>query len=159
MQKDHVRLKPTETADLERLFQFQLNEEACYLAAFMPAHHANQEAYRAKYTRFLLDSTIHMQTILVRETIVGSIARFRREGDAEITYWIDRSCWGQGVATTAVRQFLALETTRPMFGRVAADNVGSRKVLENCGFVQIDTDKGFASARQMEVEESIYRLA
>ncbi|WP_139921538.1 GNAT family N-acetyltransferase [Hymenobacter sp. DG01] len=159
MQNDHVRLRPTETADLERLFQFQLDKEACYLAAFMPADHANQEAYRAKYTRFLLDPGIHMQTILLGETIVGSIARFMREGDAEITYWIDRSRWGQGVATTAVRQFLALETTRPIFGRVVSDNVGSRKVLENCGFVQIGTDRGFANARQTEVEEYIYRLA
>ncbi|MEO8446420.1 MAG: GNAT family protein, partial [bacterium] len=39
------------------------------------------------------------------------------------------------------------------------DNLGSQKVLEKCGFVKIGTDKGFANARQAEVEEFIYKLS
>jgi [ribosomal protein S5]-alanine N-acetyltransferase len=54
---------------------------------------------------------------------------------------------------------LTIENTRPVFGRVAFDNFGSQKVLEKCGFVKIGTDKGFANARQTEIEEFIYRLA
>ena len=89
---------------------------------------------------------------------MGSIAKFVMEGDAEITYWIDRNLWGQGIATKALNKFLTIETSRPMFGRVAFDNIGSQKVLEKCGFVKIGTDKGFASARQTEIEEYIYKL-
>ncbi|MBX0289396.1 GNAT family N-acetyltransferase [Hymenobacter sp. HSC-4F20] len=159
MQDSRVHLKPTQEADLEQLFRFQLNEEAGYLAAFMPANHTDPVAYREKYTRFLHDPTIHMQTILVEETIVGSIAKFVQQGDAEITYWLDRSFWGHGIATAAAKKFLIIERARPLFGRVAFDNVGSQKVLENCGFVKVGTDKGFANARQAEVEEYIYRLA
>jgi RimJ/RimL family protein N-acetyltransferase len=80
------------------------------------------------------------------------------EGDAEITYWIDKKFWGQGVATKALKDLLMIEKTRPVFGRVAFDNLGSQKVLENCGFIRIGTDKGFANARQTEIEEFIYRL-
>ena len=80
------------------------------------------------------------------------------EGDTEITYWIDKKFWGQGVATKALNNFLDIETSRPIFGRVAFDNFGSQKVLEKCGFVKIGSDKGFANARQTEIEELIYKL-
>jgi hypothetical protein len=33
-----------------------------------------------------------------------------------------------------------------------------KKVLEKCGFVKIGIDKSFANARQIEVEEFIYKL-
>ncbi|MDM1555993.1 MULTISPECIES: GNAT family N-acetyltransferase [Chryseobacterium] len=154
----HISLRPTIVADLETLFKIQLDEEASYQAAFTSKDSQNKEAYLAKYTRLLNDPTVNNQTIIVDDAIVGSIAKFVMEGDAEITYWIDKKFWGQGVATTALEDLLILEKTRPVFGHVAFDNLGSQKVLEKCGFVKIGTDKGFANARQMEIEEFIYRL-
>ncbi|WP_294326610.1 GNAT family N-acetyltransferase [uncultured Chryseobacterium sp.] len=154
----HISLRPTIVADLETLFKIQLDEEASYQAAFTSKDSQNKEAYLAKYTRLLNDPTVNNQTIIVDDAIVGSIAKFVMEGDAEITYWIDKKFWGQGVATTALENLLILEKTRPVFGRVAFDNLGSQKVLEKCGFVKIGTDKGFANARQMEIEEFIYRF-
>lgn len=99
-----------------------------------------------------------MQTIIVNEIIEGSISKFEMEGDAEIIYWIDKKFWDKGVATTALKKFLTIESTRPIFGRVAFDNFGSQKVLEKCGFIKTGTDKGFANARQTETEEFIYKL-
>lgn len=157
-QNRQVMLRQTEKSDLDIFFQFQLNEEAKYLAAFTPKDHTSREAYIEKFTRFLNDPTIHMRTILVDETIVGSMAKFEMHGDAEITYWLDRNCWGNGIATSALTQFLTMENARPIFGRVAFDNLGSQKVLEKCGFVKIGKDKGFANARQAEIEEFIYKL-
>jgi len=153
-----IRLRPTEISDLDYLFEFQLDKEGGYLAAFMPKDHADKEAYLRKHTKFLSDPTINNQTIMVGDRIVGSIAKFVIEDDAEITYWIDRKFWGQGIATKALKDFLAIETTRPLFGRTAFDNFGSQKVLEKCGFVKTGTDKGFANARQAEIEEFIYKL-
>ena len=158
MQNSAVNLRPTEESDLVFLFRFQLDEEATYLAAFMPKDHTDQEAYIKKYTNFLHDPAINMQTILVDETIAGSISTFPIEGDTEITYWLNRDLWGKGIATTALERFLSLENTRPVFGRVAFDNLGSQRVLEKCGFIKIGTDTGFANARQTEIEEFIYTL-
>jgi len=104
------------------------------------------------------DPTVNNQTIVIDNIIVGSITKFIMEGDTEITYWIDRKFWGQGIATKALKNFLYIETIRPIFGRVAFDNFGSQKVLEKCGFVKIGSDKGFSNARQMEIEEFIYKL-
>ncbi|TAN19760.1 MAG: N-acetyltransferase [Chitinophagaceae bacterium] len=156
--KPDIKLRRTEVSDLDYLFQFQLDKEAGYLAAFMPKDAADKSTYLNKYIKLLNDPTVNNHTIMVDNIIIGSIAKFVREGDAEITYWIDRNFWGQGVATKALQEFLAIETTRPILGRVAFDNTGSQKVLEKCGFVKTGTDKGFANARQTEIEEFIYKL-
>ena len=158
MAHHHVTLTPTTAEDLTTLFQFQLDEEANYLAAFTPANPGDKAAYLEKFGRFLREPTIHMRTIRAGNTIVGSIARFFIESDAEITYWIDHKFWGQGIAQTALAEFLKLEPTRPLRGRVAFDNYGSQKVLERAGFRRIGQDTGFAQARQAVIEEYIYRL-
>lgn len=153
-----ITLRRTEILDLETLFQFQLDKEGGFLAAFIPKDPTDKSAYISKFTKLLNDDTVNNQTILFENIIVGSIAKFVMEGEAEITYWIDRKFWGQGIATKSLQEFLKIETTRPIFGRVAFDNFGSQKVLEKCGFIKIGVDKGFANARQTEIEEFIYRL-
>ena len=100
-----------------------------------------------------------MRTIKVNDVIAGSIAKFVMETEAEVTYWIDRKSWGQGIATTSLNDFLKIEQVRPIYARVAFDNYGSQKVLEKCGFVKIGKEKGFANARQAEIEEYIYKLS
>ncbi len=155
----NIKLRPTKASDLDILFQFQTDKEGGYLAAFMPKDPTDKSAYITKYTKLLADPTINNQTILLDNTIVGSVAKFVMEGDPEITYWIDRNYWGQGIATKALSQLLAIETIRPIFGRVAFDNFGSQKVLEKCGFVKIGSDRGFANARQAEIEEFTYKLS
>ena len=156
--KHKVKLRKTEKSDLELLFQFQLDKEAIYLAAFNSKDPTDKEVYLEKFTKILNDPAINNQTILVDEIIDGSIAKFEVKDKTEITYWIDRNFWGKGIATAALENFLSIENTKPIFGRVAFDNVGSQKVLEKCGFVKIGTDKGFANARQKEIAEFIYKL-
>lgn len=155
----NVALRPTSFADLDILFYFQLDPEAIYMAAFTPKDPADKEAYMSKYTRLLSDPTINNQTILLDGVLAGSIAKFIMEGEAEITYWIDKQYWGRGVATSALIQFLKLESTRPLHARAAFDNRGSQRVLEKCGFVKTGEDKGFANARQADTKEFIYRLS
>jgi RimJ/RimL family protein N-acetyltransferase len=154
-----ITLRRTKVSDLDHLFGFQLDEEAIHLAAFTPKDPTDKTAYLTKYTKLLSDANINNQTILLDNIIVGSIAKFVIEGDAEITYWLDRKIWGQGIAIKAVKSFLDIESTRPIFGRVAFDNFGSQRVLEKCGFTRIGSEKGFANARQKEIEELIYRLS
>ncbi len=153
-----ITLTKTIASDLHTLFEFQLDKEGIYLAAFTPKDPTDKAAYIEKYSKFLTDPTNNTQTIKVDDQIVGSIGKFVMFGDNEITYWIDRKFWGQGIATMALQAFLEIEKSRPLHGRVAFDNFGSQKVLEKCGFVKIGTDKGFANGRNEEVEEYIYML-
>ncbi|HEX3080270.1 MAG TPA: GNAT family N-acetyltransferase [Puia sp.] len=154
-----IIFRKTIQSDLESFFVFQLDKDGIFLAAFTPKDPTDKAAYISKYSKFLDDPTINMKTILVGNRIVGSIAKFEIEGNAEVTYWIDKDFWGQGIATSALKHLLNIEKKRPITGRTAFDNVGSQKVLEKCGFVKIGTDKGFANGRQAEIEEFIYKLA
>jgi [ribosomal protein S5]-alanine N-acetyltransferase len=153
-----IKLRPTEFEDLGTLFLFQTDTEGGYLAAFMSKYPTEKTAYIDKWTKLLSNPTVNSQTIIIDKTIVGSIAKFVMEGDTEITYWIDRKFWRQGIATKALNELLTVETIRPIFGRVAFDNFASQKVLEKNGFVKVGTDKAFANARQEEIEEYIYKL-
>ena len=153
-----LTLSRTTIEDLQTLFEFQRDEESIYLAAFTPLDPHDKTAYITKYSKFLNDPTNNTRTIRVGDEIVGSVAKFLIEGDAEVTYWIDRKFWGRGIATTALGKFLAAEQTRPIYGRVAFDNFGSQRVLEKCGFVKVRQDRGFANARQAEIEEYVYQL-
>ncbi len=153
-----IKFRKTVADDLEFLFNFQLDEEAINLAAFTPKDPTDKSAYLIKYTKLLSNPTINNQTIIIDNIIVGSIAKFEIDGQAEVTYWIDKKYWGKGIATRSLKFLLTIENTRPIIGRVAFDNYGSQKVLEKCGFVKIGKDKGFANARQTEIEEYIYKL-
>jgi RimJ/RimL family protein N-acetyltransferase len=54
-----------------------------------------------------------------------------------VGYWLGREFWGQGIATQALALFLKEERTRPLVAHVAQHNIGSRRVLEKCGFVVV----------------------
>jgi RimJ/RimL family protein N-acetyltransferase len=154
----NIELRNTTENDLETLFVFQLDKDANYLAAFTSKDPTNKIEYMVKWTRLLADSTVIMRTILVNNEIAGSVVKYEMEGKAEITYWIDKNFWGMGVATKTLEEFLKTENIRPIYGRVAFDNFGSQRVLEKCGFEKIGTEKGFANARDKEIEEFIYKL-
>ncbi len=155
----NITLTETEKDDLEAFFQFQLDKEANHLAAFTSKDPNDKAAYMEKYTKLLEVPTVNMRTIKANNEIIGSISKFVLENEAEITDWIDRKYWGKGVATAALKDFLKIEQIRPIKARTAFDNYGSQKVLEKCGFIRIGKDRGFANARQTEIEEYIYKLS
>lgn len=153
-----ISLRPSIESDLEVFFINQSDEEANYLAAFTAKDPNDKEAYLNKWKRLLKEETINMQTILVKNEVVGCVVKFVMEGEAEITYAISKEYWGKGLTTKAVKSFLGIEKMRPIYGRVAYDNFGSQRVLEKTGFEKIGKDKGFANARGKEIEEFIYKL-
>jgi RimJ/RimL family protein N-acetyltransferase len=98
------------------------------------------------------------RAITVDGRLVGSIASFVVDGDTEVTYWIGRSFWGQGIASRALALLLESVRVRPVFARAASDNVGSLKVLQKAGFAVVGTEVAFANGRNEEIEETILRL-
>ena len=85
------------------------------------------------------------------DEVVGSIGCFGDEQRA-VGYWYDRSVWGRGIAAAALAAFLDDVAERPLFAHVAVTNVGSSKVLERCGFVEVERET-------TDIEEIVYRLA
>ena len=140
--------------DLPFFFDFQLDPDANYMAAFTSRDPTNREAFTAHWNKILADPTTRNRTIVCDGQVVGSIASYEDAGRREVTYWIGRAYWGKGIATRALKAFLAqVDTRRPIYARVAKDNLGSRRILEKCGFKVIGEMKGFAHARGEEIEE------
>lgn len=158
MQSPAIQLTATTANDLETLFEFQRDPEGVFMAAFTPKEPGDKDNYINMYSGFITDPSIIMMTIWLNDRIVGSISRYVMEGDHEITYWIDRKCWGRGIATIALKIFLEIDQIRPLFGRTAIDNIGSQRVLENNGFLKIGEDSDFANGRQMDLKEYIFKL-
>ena len=110
------------------------------------------------WRKILGNEAITKKTILVGGDIAGNACSFEIEGRPEVSYWVWREHWGRGVATAALARLLIELDERPLYARVAKDNVGSRRVLEKCGFARVGTDRGFAAARGADIDEIVMRL-
>jgi RimJ/RimL family protein N-acetyltransferase len=145
--------------DLPIFFQFQLDPDANYMAAFTAKDPSNREAFLTHWRKIMGDVTTTNRTIVYDGQVVGSVSSYENAGKPEVTYWIGKPFWGKGIATRALLEFLAnVNRRRPIYARVAKDNFGSRRVLEKCGFTAIGESKGFANARGEEIEELLLEL-
>jgi RimJ/RimL family protein N-acetyltransferase len=155
-----VVLREVQAEDLPLFFDYQLDPEANHMAAFTAKDPTDQQAFMAHWTRNLGDETSTIRTILFEGQVVGSVSSYEETaGHPEVTYWLGKPYWGQGLATAALRAFLVQVTVRPIYARAAKDNRGSLRVLEKCGFTRIGEDRGFANARGQEIEEWLLRLS
>lgn len=153
--ENEINLREVIESDLELFFKFQLDKEANYMAAFTSKDPSDRRAFDNHWNKILNHPDIVNRTILFKNTVVGHIAKFTSEDNPEITYWLDKKFWGKGIATEALKQFLELITIRPIYARVAKDNIGSNRVLEKTGFVIIGENKDYAEGRKQETEEYI----
>lgn len=128
------------------------------MAAFTHADPSDRAAFDAHHERIRGNPDCTLLAIEDEQGLAGTIGSFTLEGHREVTYWIDRSRWGRGIASQALAAFLEIETTRPIYGRVAEHNVGSAKVLQRAGFERIGSDTGYANGVGREIVEHIYRL-
>jgi RimJ/RimL family protein N-acetyltransferase len=151
---DDLYLRDVVEDDLALFFDFQLDRAANYMAAFIARDPTDREAFTAHWKKILADPTTINRSIVCDGQVVGSVSSYVESGKPEVTYWIGKAHWGRGIATRALAAFLVeANTTRPIYARVARDNLGSRRVLEKCGFRIIGEMKGFAGARGKEIEE------
>jgi RimJ/RimL family protein N-acetyltransferase len=145
--------------DLPIFFEQQLDRDANYMAAFTAKDPSDRDAFTAHWHRILADATVIIRTILCDGQVAGSVLRYEEAGKPEVSYWLGKEYWGKGIATRALSEFLAHgNKMRPIYAGVAKDNLGSRRVLEKCGFTIIGESKGFANARGEDIEELILEL-
>ena len=131
-----VTLRDVTESDLPIFYAQQLNPDATRMAAF-PAR--DQEAFMLHWTtNVLANSTGLVRTIVADDQVAGNIVSYvSPEVGREVGYWLGSDYWGKGIATQALRQFLQIDILRPLYAHVAKHNLGSRRVLEKCGFVAV----------------------
>lgn len=155
-----MHLRDVQTSDLPVFFEQQLDIDANHMAAFTVRDPGDKNAFMARWQTSLTSKTIDVRTILYNGQVAGHVLSYIEEdsGRSEVSYWLGRAFWGKGIASTALAAFLKQSGTRPLYARVAKDNLASLRVLEKCGFTRIGEDKGFANARGQEIEEFLLRL-
>jgi RimJ/RimL family protein N-acetyltransferase len=150
-----VQLRDVTEADLPVFFEHQLDPDATEMAAF-PAR--DKGTFMSHWAKIMADDSVILKTVLFNGYVAGNIVSFEMSGKREVGYWIGKEYWGKGIATKALAAFLDHVMTRPLYAQVAKHNIGSRRVLEKCGFTIVGEDKGFPNVRGQEVEEFILKL-
>jgi RimJ/RimL family protein N-acetyltransferase len=153
-----ITLRTLADSDLDTLFVWESDPRAVQMAAFTRADPSDRTAFDAHHERIRNDPSCTLRAIDDDGAFVGTVGSFTMEGEREVTYWIAPARWGQGLASRALRAFLAIEPTRPLYGRVAHHNAASAKVLARAGFVEVDRETAFAPGVGAEIVELIYRL-
>jgi RimJ/RimL family protein N-acetyltransferase len=153
-----VALRPVEDSDLPALFDQMRDPVAVHMAAFTAKDPNDRAAFDSHMAKLRTSPDITLRAVTRDGQLVGSIGSYVMEGDTEVTYWIDRSVWGQGVASRALALFLHVISVRPLYARAASDNPGSLRVLQKAGFRAIGTEISYANARDAVIEETILRL-
>ncbi|MEV6958360.1 GNAT family N-acetyltransferase [Streptomyces sp. NPDC051207] len=153
-----IALRAVHDSDLP-VFYRQLNDpESLRMAAFTPEDPADRDVFEAHWKRLRASDRVLVRTVLADGDVVGNAAVYGEPGEREVTYWIDRAYWGRGIATAALRALLAEVPERPLYARTAADNAGSLRVLEKCGFRHSALTTGYAPARGGEIDEVVLLL-
>jgi RimJ/RimL family protein N-acetyltransferase len=154
----HIALRQVEVGDLDAIFEQMRDPESVRMAAFTPEDPSDRSRFDAHMAKIMASSENRLWAIIRDSRLVGTIGSYVSEGATEVTYWIDRSCWGQGIATQALRLMLEEISVRPIRARAASDNAGSLRVLVKVGFHPIGTELAFAPGRAAEIEETILKL-
>ncbi len=125
-----IVLRELRDGDVEVLDALQRDEAVTRMAAVTARSSAD---FRAHLEKIRASPDVVFRVIELDGEVAGTMGSFVR-GDRQLGYLIAPKFWGRGVATRALELLLAIDRQRPMFAHVAVHNVGSRRVLEKCGF-------------------------
>jgi RimJ/RimL family protein N-acetyltransferase len=134
---NEISLRDVQDSDLAIFFEQQLDPDATRMASF-PAR--SRDEFMAHWAKIKPDETTILKTIVVNGKVAGNLVRWEQSGEPRIGYWLGKEYWGQGIASEALSQFLVHVKVRPLYARVAKQNVASIRVLQKCGFAMYGED-------------------
>ncbi|MCX4551846.1 MULTISPECIES: GNAT family N-acetyltransferase [unclassified Streptomyces] len=152
-----IVLRAVEDADLPVIFAHMSDPVSNHMAAFTCEDPTDRAYFDAHWKRIRASDAV-LRTVLADGAVVGHTAVYGPPDERSVTYTIGRAHWGRGIATAALRALLALVPERPLYARAAADNPGSARVLEKCGFVVTGRNRDFAHSRGAETDELLFTL-
>src|SRR5687767_5148635 len=101
-------------ADIAACYEHQLDREASRMAGFTSKDANDRAAYVARWTRLLEEGEVIARMITLDGELAGSIGMWGPPERRQITYWVWRWHWGNGVATRALEQLLKEAPQRPV---------------------------------------------
>jgi len=130
-----ILLRPVLETDLPILFEQQLDPETIAMSAYPSKDRGD---FMRHWEGILNNKAITARTLVYKEKIAGHIICWKEKYEQQVGYWIGKQFWGRGIASAALAEFLLEVKIRPLYARVANHNLGSKRVLEKCGFALLD---------------------
>ena len=103
-----ITLRTFADSDLDALFLWESDPRAVRMAAFTRGDPSDRSAFDAHYERVRGEPSNTLLAIDDDGEFVGTVGSYTMEGKREVTYWIAPARWGQGLASWALRAFLAM---------------------------------------------------
>lgn len=142
-----VSIRPLRVEDAQPYFYQLLHPDVWRLGQMRPIRSLGDTQ---RFFRTLQDRTDSKGFAIIADAadVVGAIFVELRGSPGQISYWVGRNFWGQGVASRAVILLLAFLREELGLTRaeavIASDNLPSIRVVEKCGFVASRRDEGTA---------------
>ncbi|MFD9411369.1 GNAT family N-acetyltransferase [Streptomyces sp. NPDC059989] len=153
-----IELRETQDSDLAVFWEQLTDSRLQQMAAMTRKYHYDRGHFDAHWVKVRNDPAVTLRTVLADGVVVGHAAVFGPPEEREVTYVVGPEHWGRGIATRALAELIRLEGTRPLHAGAAADNAGSVRVLEKCGFTVTGRTRDFALARGEEVDVVLLTL-
>jgi RimJ/RimL family protein N-acetyltransferase len=113
-----MKLRPMKISDAKLMFKWKNYPETRRFALL-----THKKIKLADHLRWLKNNLQHFQII---NDNMGAI----RVQDKEVSIWIDRKYWGQGLATEAIKKV----SKKGYTAKIVVDNIASQKVFIKNGF-------------------------
>ncbi|GAB6278820.1 MAG: GNAT family N-acetyltransferase [Lentimicrobium sp.] len=144
---EHCTLRPFTWADAKSLAKYANHYQvAAFLRPSFPQPFTRKDAEEYIYFCMHAQDTIVL-AIQVNDEAIGSIGvqlvTFKGKQTWELGYWIGFPFWHKGIMNEAVKNFVQYLTsylkTNEIIAKVYNLNIASIKVLQNNGFVRINS--------------------
>jgi RimJ/RimL family protein N-acetyltransferase len=127
-------LRDVDESDLDALFEQQADPASSAMAG-VPSR--NRADFDAHWRRIRANDQNLIRVIDVDGEAAGHVLSWPSDGRRYIGYWVAREYWGRGLATAALAELVAEIRERPLHALVSTGNLGSIRVLEKNGFVEV----------------------
>src|SRR3954466_8492673 len=115
-------LREVTVDDLDVLFAHQTDPVAVAMAS--PVRRTREQFFE-HWTKKVIGAPKHRnRAILIDGQLAGFVVAFDRAAMRELAHLLGRECWGRGIASRAVAEFLREEKNRPLHATVAVTNAG-----------------------------------
>jgi uncharacterized protein YhfF/RimJ/RimL family protein N-acetyltransferase len=157
-----IELRNFRLEDASEVAQLVGDKEVSKWTANIPFPYSEQDAIDWISTMYS-DSSRRPYAVEMDGRLVACVSYWPHEPEGvEVGYWVGRDFWGKGICTNALKQLLAsnhFPARVDVFAKVMAQNIGSQRVLEKCGFSFIQSGSVCKSGNEIEARFYVRRTA
>ncbi|MPV50787.1 MULTISPECIES: GNAT family N-acetyltransferase [unclassified Pseudactinotalea] len=156
-----IELRDVWDDDLPTFNEYLRDPQSQAMASSTFVDYTDTQGFNSYWSKLRSNEEATVRTITLAgrpHEVVGHIAVSPGGKGLQVSYWIDREHWGQGIATSALRAMLAEVAERPIFANVTRINEPGAAVLQRNGFNRAGNDSGFDAGKGRMIDDVIFRL-